>query len=288
MQSLGEAFDAIPATAAVLDGDGVITAVNRAWRLFASLNGGDTDTCGIGAHYLATCRQAAAAGAPGAAAVCAGLEALLGPARQPFEHEYPCDGPGTPRWFLLQAAPLPSGAGAVLTHLDITRRKLLQDRLTYLAEHDGLTGLLNRHGIDRALATLAAGSGSVLICDLDGFKAVNDHYGHVTGDEVLVHVAARLQRVAAGAVGVGRLGGDEFAVVTSDPPAATEALAQAIDAALRGPYQVGHHQVQLGCSVGWAALVPGERVNDVLRRADLAMYAVKGGCAPAVGAGRLC
>ena len=102
---------------------------------------------------------------------------------------------------------------------DITDRRRLEDQLRHLADHDPLTGLLNRRGIDRALAQHVArgrrygAEGALLVLDLDGFKAVNDSLGHAAGDELIVTCAAALQNRLRETDILGRLGGDEFAVL---------------------------------------------------------------------------
>jgi diguanylate cyclase (GGDEF)-like protein len=266
------AFDSIPAAAAVLDGTGRITEVNRAWRLFALLNSGGLD-CGIGADYLQVCEAAARSGVPDADVIGRGLRAVLRADRRHFEHEYACDAPHEPRWFLIQAAPLPHGQGAVVTHVDITRRKAMELRLAALVDQDALTGLASRVAIDRALATVQPGGGAVLVCDLDGFKDVNDTYGHLTGDELLVQVAARLRHVADPAV-VGRLGGDEF-VVVQPAPADHDDLAHRLREALSLPYQLGPRLIEVGCSIGMACALEGEPAHQLLGRADALMYREK-------------
>lgn len=263
-------FDAAAAATAVLGVDGTIIVTNRAWWLFAAINGGDPAALSTGS-YLDVCAAAARSGDAHAVAALDLISDLLAGRRSHVELEYPCDAPHEQRWFLLQAAPVPGG-GAVVTHVDISRRKALEARLTHLAEHDPLTGLANRTRIQRALADMAPAQ-AVLVCDLDGFKDVNDRFGHATGDELLVQVAGRLRLVAPPGALVGRLGGDEFVLAAPvvDDRSIGE-LAAAVEATLERPYQVGAAEHVLGCSVGAAATTVGEDADDVLRRADAAMY----------------
>jgi hypothetical protein len=137
------AFDRLGACAAVVDRDGLIVDTNRAWRLFAHLNDGPSDTTGVGVDYLDVCDRASARGAIASAEVAAGLREILSGERERMDVEYPCPSPTEDRWFMLQASALPvsEGAGAVLFHVDVTARKQLTDRLEALAEHDPLTGL---------------------------------------------------------------------------------------------------------------------------------------------------
>ena len=156
-------------------------------------------------------------------------------------------------------------------------------RLRELALHDPLTGLANRAAlyahVDDALARVHADGGTLclLMIDLDGFKAVNDHHGHDAGDRVLIEVAERLKRVARPQDVVARLGGDEFVIVAEGLALPEDALqvAQAIVAAVRVP-MVAAPDSPVGASVGIASnrAVVSE-TEALLRRADTAMYAAK-------------
>lgn len=124
------AFDALPAEVAVLDSQGAIVAVNRAWRRFAEENGGTDGSCGVGCNYLAICRTARGTNSSEAGQVVKGIESVLRGARDRFTIEYPCPTPTTPRWFLLMATPIRSAndstpRGAVVMHVDVTGQKMV-------------------------------------------------------------------------------------------------------------------------------------------------------------------
>jgi diguanylate cyclase (GGDEF)-like protein len=262
------AFDALGAQAAVLDAHGRIVATNRAWDLFEALNGGEPDGCGVGVNYLAVSRSA------GAHEVADGLEGVLLGVSANFEWEYPCNSEWEDRWFLLQASALPEG-GAVVIHVNITRRKHLEERLTYLAGHDHLTGLANRTtAMEHAERAVAVGDPvTVLFCDLDGFKAVNDELGHAGGDELLVQVANRLQRVVRAGDVLARLGGDEFVIVCGNcDRAEADLIAERVEAAFAEPFQLGARPVPISGAVGLAVSTPTSTVDDLFVRADAAMY----------------
>ncbi|GAB3469274.1 GGDEF domain-containing protein [Kineococcus endophyticus] len=143
--------------------------------------------------------------------------------------------------------------------------------LLHAATHDALTGLLNRRGL---LAALEGTSGRGLVyLDLDGFKPVNDRYGHDAGDDLLVQVAHRFRAVVREEDLVARLGGDEFVVVvaTSDPVAVAR-VADALVAALAPPLDVLGHRVVVGAGAGWATQAGPVAAQDLLRAADVAMY----------------
>ena len=180
--------------------------------------------------------------------------------------------------------PLGHFIGFVGTGSDLTEKRRSQAEITNLAMYDALTGLPNRQRMKMALedtlrqSRTSYRSSSLLLLDLDRFKAVNDTLGHQTGDLLLQQVGQRLQRVVADAGLVGRLGGDEFQVLVAGE-AKRERLADLaadIIATLSQPYFLSGSSVSIGCSVGIAvAPEDGDTVDTLVRSADLALYAAK-------------
>ncbi len=161
---------------------------------------------------------------------------------------------------------------------DVTERRRREAYLEYRASHDLLTGLANRAVLHQHLAEAAAGGQTqgVLFLDLDGFKAINDTYGHAGGDQVLVEVARRLQSAVREQDLVSRFAGDEFCVALRDADAATvQHLGERIARTLTGPIHLDAAVVHVGASIGAALLRPGEDPARTLQRADAAMYTVK-------------
>ncbi|WP_157084825.1 putative bifunctional diguanylate cyclase/phosphodiesterase, partial [Sphingomonas pituitosa] len=156
-------------------------------------------------------------------------------------------------------------------------------RAQYLANHDVLTSLPNRAAFNRFVDEAAANTThaplGVLLIDLDRFKHVNDTLGHLAGDQLIQSVAGRLlARLPEGGL-LARLGGDEFAICLSDglETEALGALAEACLAELRKPFPILGSEVQIGGSIGIAVGAPrSSDRTELLRKADIAMYSVKG------------
>jgi diguanylate cyclase (GGDEF)-like protein len=161
---------------------------------------------------------------------------------------------------------------------DVSQRVSVTEALQKYTLHDQLTLLANRAGIRHvADSASAAGPYSLVLCDLDSFKAVNDTAGHQVGDQLLMLVAERLQAAVAKCGGVaGRLSGDEFCVVVRGPAAQGVAVARDVVAALTG-LGVDGSPVRVSASVGVAHGVGGMAPDRLLRQADIAMYAAKRG-----------
>jgi len=178
--------------------------------------------------------------------------------------------------------PLADG-GWLATHEDITERRRVEDRITHLAHYDELTNLPNRilfqERLRQELALMADGEQlAVHFVDVDEFKGVNDTLGHLIGDELLKSIAASLSRCVAEHEFVARLGGDEFAIVQSKVTSTgcvTNLVTKVFDA-IREPFDCMGHQILADASIG-IVLVPqhGTTPDQILKRADLAMYAAK-------------
>lgn len=177
----------------------------------------------------------------------------------------------------------PAVCGVVLNSRDITERKRLEERLRQLAFQDPLTGLANRtlfrerleHALTRAVRSQE--SVTLLYLDLDDFKRVNDRLGHAAGDTLLKTAAERLLECSRPADTVARLGGDELAVLIEEPlPRDTAvALAERIAARLAEPVVLAGQEVQVTASIGIVQGGPGDGVDKLIGKADLAMYSAK-------------
>ncbi|MER7008634.1 EAL domain-containing protein [Dactylosporangium sp. NPDC000555] len=177
---------------------------------------------------------------------------------------------------------------AVVSIRDITERKELEEELTRQAFADSLTGMPNRalfrDRLEHAIARNRRGGGRItlLLVDLDDFKLVNDSLGHTAGDQLIATTALRLHQQLRAADTLARLGGDEFAILVED---VTEIeamdLAERLLAAIRRPLRLGNREVVCSASIGVATAKAGDGdggpdPGELLRNADLAMYAAKG------------
>jgi diguanylate cyclase (GGDEF)-like protein/PAS domain S-box-containing protein len=196
---------------------------------------------------------------------------------------------GSTRWVEVSSCPLtePDGRpyGAMSTYADVSRRVEQERRIRHEADTDDLTGVANRRALVRMLGAAlvrAEGHGlavGVLMLDLDGFKAVNDRFGHAAGDAALREVAARLRSSVRERDLVARTGGDEFVVVLADlgtDENAAHDAALRVEAAFDAPLDLEGTPVQLHAAVGVACFpVDGRDLDGLLAAADRAMYARK-------------
>jgi diguanylate cyclase (GGDEF)-like protein len=161
----------------------------------------------------------------------------------------------------------------------------LYDEIRHQALHDGLTGLANRvlfrdrveHAVERSRRSEQGSQLALLFIDLDDFKTLNDNHGHARGDEVLAAVATRLTSVLRPVDTAARLGGDEFAVLLEDVAGEADALAVAtrIADSFRQPLPFEPAPIRIAASIGVALGSGPESAEDLLRNADVAMYAAK-------------
>ena len=170
------------------------------------------------------------------------------------------------------------------THIDISRRKGIEQQVAHIAVHDALTGLPNRllfrDRLNSELANARRRSGhfAVLACDLDRFKAVNDSLGHPAGDALLRTISDRLRSIVRDGDTVARLGGDEFAIILaqSDDPKTASLVAQSVIEAVGQPIDLDGNVASVGASIG-IALGPrdGDDADTLFKNADIALYRAK-------------
>lgn len=287
-QLAGAVLDALTASICVVDHNGVIVAVNEAWRRFSNDNGGKGTY--VGENYLEVCRRATGTGADAAHRFGQIVEEVLSGGRYRYETEYPCHSPQVQRWFLAcvtrlrLASDTEADSVAVISHQDITRRKLMEFELKKLAETDELTGLKNRRkffaSAEKALDRLKREGtpASLFIIDLDHFKSINDTHGHVIGDEALCHAADQFKRAIRRGDVLARIGGEEFAVLlpNTDEWGAIMVAERARASVAKSKLITAAGRLELTASIGVTSLRRSDCNPDAaLSRADTALYRAK-------------
>ena len=149
-------------------------------------------------------------------------------------------------------------------------RNIGQER--FLARTDELTTLPNRRRLISEIQDFAVRTGSLLLLDLDGFKPVNDSYGHEVGDKVLQQVAQRFSRALPSNALLARLGGDEFGILVDGSNESVMEIALALRGTLSYPFVIDGHEINIGVSIG---IADNDGADDLLLRADNAMYSAK-------------
>jgi diguanylate cyclase (GGDEF)-like protein/PAS domain S-box-containing protein len=211
-------------------------------------------------------------------------------AHQPFaDFEYETlDEEGDTRWFSVNGEPVFDEQGQFRgyrgTGTDITARKLSEQRIHHVAQHDVLTGLPNRSLLQDRLSQAVAYSVRcdhpvwVMLIDLDRFKFVNDSMGHKAGDVLLMTVAARLRAALRDTDTVARLSGDEFVVILTqheDQPLAVDIVQRLMDSVAQ-PVMLGSKEFSVTCSIGVAVYpTDGAPADSLIEHADIAMYRAK-------------
>ena len=266
-----EALDLLPAQIAVLDPQGNILFTNRGWEETA-----EGRLAKRRWNYLEECHAAADRGCPDGRTIGDGITRILRRELRQFVGTYSCPFDRRHHWFQIsvrQPRTSDEGIGAIVMHTDVTA-----------LQHDHLTGLANRalfesqaqYALDMARQN-ASTVGSALI-DLDGFKPINDQFGHGAGDKVLVEIAQRLTFAAKDHELVARLGGDEFGVVTwlGCNEIVLGRLSRDLHLAFKQPFTLNGASTYLAASIGTALYpVDGESLVDLLRSADSRMYGLK-------------
>lgn len=281
-------LDALPSPTLLIDAAGSVLLANTAWEKAAAVLGDDRLRLGVDGDYFAMARRLSRDG--GASALVDQLRELSRGERASVKADYALELRGGTHWIHLQASRVDQAGQVVVTHTDVTSRVAAERASAWRARHDTLTELPNRAHlhelIDAELQRSDRGPVSVLFLDIDGFKDVNDSLGHDAGDDLLRQIAQRLTGVTRAGDTVGRLGGDEFVVLCRDcDTTGAQALADRCRASIDRPFDLAGRMVRLGVSIGIATADGGTaaaelrparmRSTDLVRDADLAMYAAK-------------
>src|SRR3954464_14649104 len=278
---VGAVLDALPSPTLLVAADGTVLFANSAWAAVTEAMAPDRVLVDLGDNYFDTALR----GGEDAAtrSVIRSLQELSRGERSTVAVDYAVALPGGASWIHLQASRVDEAGQIVITHTDITSRVQAERTSAWQARHDHLTELPNRAHlhelIDEELQRPGRGAVTVLFLDCDGFKEINDSLGHEVGDELLRQVAARLSTRTRAGDTVGRLRGGEVVVLCrACDPAGAEALAARFQSAFDEPFALGPRTARLTASIGIASCAAedmGLRSSDLVRDADLAMYAAK-------------
>ncbi len=280
-------LDALEQPTCAVGLDGVIVAVNEAWRDFTSLNGGQIGSWAEGSNYLTVCDNVGPddPAAADAVATAMGLRSVLADPTGRYQHDYPCHTMDEDRWFSVRIAPaeIEGAHGAVISHFDITAMHGLVETLSHQALHDSLTGLPNRSLLIDRLTQALVDAGrrrrevGVAFLDLDHFKRINDSMGHSAGDSILIQVTDRLSSVLRATDTLSRISGDEFVLVWRDLVGTEDValLSQRLMEVFSEPFDVAGQSVEISASVGVAIGGCANTCEELLQAADTAMYAAK-------------
>ncbi len=276
----------------VLDAHGTIIYTNQAWVNFGQCNDCDktTNKDWVGTNYLTECKNAKARGDTLSASVLDGLERCYKEKKAIFTIEYPCHSPTEQRWFILRASRMTydNEIFLVISHQDISRRKLSELKIEELSRTDPLTGLANRRSFSELMAAewsrckRFSQPFSMIMIDLDYFKKVNDKLGHLEGDECLKQFSKVLTLYTKRANDISaRYGGEEFALAYGGLDQFSALLIadkiQRHISALALPNPGSPLQDTLTFSAGVATMTPrpGDNETDIIAIADQCLYAAK-------------
>lgn len=275
---------------AVIDARGVICYVNKSWVIFGESNQCLAIKDWRGTNYLEICDQSAALGDDFGRRAAEGIRQVVNSDTDAFYLEYPCHGPEEQRWFMMRVTPfaLEESAYFVISHQNITERKIAEERVLAISRLDGLTGIANRRCLDNFLqdewqrcARLKIPI-SLAMIDLDHFKLLNDAYGHQFGDDCLRKVSRLLKKSARRPSDLcGRYGGEEFAMIFGNTGAdAAAKIVTRLLAAVRGleiPHKYSPTHSLVTVSIGLATMYPDTESTPegLLKTADELLYKAK-------------
>jgi len=282
-------MDSITEHIVVIDENGAIQFINKAWDLFSQQNAyPGVDWRNV--NYLEVCDHSASMGDELGAQAAEGIRQVMRGELEVFYLEYPCHSPEEQRWFMMRVTPLLWAGESffVISHQNITERKRAEEEALNLSLTDGLTNLPNRRHFDEFLnaewrrSTRKQLPISLLMIDIDDFKHLNDQYGHQAGDDCVIVIGAVLKSFCKRPGDLlARYGGDEFAVVLGNT-----SLEQSLEIAHRMVQgiqdlhiinPVSPRRSVVTVSIGIAAEQPQKtsKLEALIAQADSALYEAK-------------
>ena len=287
---LNSILNTLTTNIAVIDKLGYIQYVNLSWKKFSQDNDHILNSSWDNITYLETCDKAALMGDELAKQAADGIRKVINNEQELFYIEYPCHSPNEARWFMMRVTKfqLEEKTYFVLSHYNITERKLAEEKVLKLSQVDGLTNIANRRHFDNFLndewnrclrlnmpITLA-------LIDIDNFKSINDTYGHQAGDECLKIIAALLKRFSKRPSDIcARYGGDEFVLLLGNTDFETSVVLinRLLDTIheLKIPNINAPSTPNITASIGVATMYPDNKTTkeDLIKAADNQLYRAK-------------
>lgn len=283
-------LDSITEHIVVIDETGDIQFVNKSWSAFANNNGCIVGDNWHAVNYIEECDKASAMGDEFGAKAKAGIRRVIENREPLFYLEYPCHSPDEKRWFMMRVTRFYcSGRNYfVISHQNITERKLAEQAVRNLAKIDGLTDIPNRRAFDEFLhkelrrCSRLKKPICLALLDLDHFKLLNDNYGHQSGDQCLIKVGELLKEFVNRPGDIcARYGGEEFALVWGDTSLeqakqlSNRLLKEIIDLNIENHNSPTNSY--LTASIGLAEMIPasGHEGNELIATADSMLYRAK-------------
>lgn len=280
-------INSLPAHIALLDDAGQILETNEQWQQFSKGKGYSGVEFPVGRNYPALCATTRNDAPAEAEALVKGLRSVLTGQQRSFSMEYPAHSRQELQWFKMTVGKLlpgdPNGShGAVVMHIDITKRKMAELELSRLAFQDPATGLPSRIGFVRSMKFRMDRIGwirhaLVIVMDIMAMRDINDVHGYDVGDAFLFSLGHRLREQAGDRGLAGRTGGDEFVLyLVLDESETPEEAVKDLAMALSAPFVLDDLEISVNVRFGYTVL--GRRVRsmeEMLREAELALFRVR-------------
>jgi len=274
----------------VIDKTGIIQCANYSWKAFANNNNYSQNDDWLNINYLDVCDASAATGDSDAKATATGIRKVINNELDSFHFEYPCHSPDEKRWFIMQIKPfnIDDSTYFVISHQNITERKLVEEEVLKLSRLDGLCHIPNRRYFDEFLkdewnrCKRLNMPISLALIDIDYFKLLNDTYGHQAGDEYLKTLASLLKEFVQRPSDLcARYGGEEFALIFGNTTL-TQSLTlieklQAQIRLLHIPNQSSSILPTVTVSIGLVAIYPDNSTDEtrLIKATDQLLYRAK-------------
>lgn len=283
-------IDTITEHIVVIDQNGLIHFTNRAWEAFGEENNCLLKNDWEGVNYLTVCDASAASGEEFGINAGAGIRSLINGESKQFQMEYPCHSPDAARWFMMTVSPFIYNDSnfLVISHQDITKRRLAEIEISMLSLTDGLTKMPNRRSFDKFIEAELQRCArshfpiSLAMIDVDHFKLLNDRYGHLAGDDCLVKIGAVLNNIGKRPGDLcARYGGEEFAYVfgNTTQEQALVVIAKLLESIrdLNIPNEDSFASPTVTVSIGLATIFPVMTTGKLalIEAADQKLYAAK-------------